>query len=136
MLWGKFGFNINFPGKVTDEKVYLPLQKFTNKIVSDMLLREIDEEPSLSAAVAIEHWINDPIKSFLKTAKKHDIENINVIFQFAINVAAHATQIPLRALAHGIAMRLKARGKKTADDTSNVMFETTLELIQEISVTI
>ncbi len=41
MLWGKFGLSINFPGKVTDEKVYLPLQKFTNKIVSDMLLRGI-----------------------------------------------------------------------------------------------
>ncbi len=86
--------------------------------------------------MAIEPWINDPIKSFLKTVKKHDIENINVIFQFAINVAAHATQIPLRALTHGIAMRLKAKSKKTAEDTSHVMFETTLELIQNISVTI
>jgi len=94
-----------------------------------MLLREIDQEPSLGVAVDDEHWINDPIESFLQTVKKHDIENINVIFQFAIDVAAHATQIPLRALTHGIAMRLKARGKKTADDTSNVMFETTLELI-------
>ncbi len=86
--------------------------------------------------MAIESWTNDPIESFLKTAKKHDIENINFIFQFAINVAAHATQIPLRALTHSIAMRLKARVKKTADDTSNFMFETTLELIQEIPVTI
>ncbi len=33
-------------------------------------------------------------------------------------------------------MRLKARDKTTADDTSIVVFETTLELIQEISVTI
>ncbi len=77
-----------------------------------MLLREFNEKPSLSAAVPIDAWINDPIESFFKTAKKHDIENINVIFQFAIGVAAHATHIPLRALTHGIAMRLKARGKK------------------------
>jgi hypothetical protein len=33
-------------------------------------------------------------------------------------------------------MRLKARSKKTAEDTSHVMFETTLELIQDISVMI
>jgi hypothetical protein len=101
-----------------------------------MLLKEFEEKPSLSAAVNSENWINDPIESFLKNSKKQDIENINVIFQFAIDVAAHATQIPLRALTHGIAMRLKARGKKTDDDTSNVMFETTLELTQNISVTI
>ena len=77
-----------------------------------MLLRDFVEKPSLSAVVAIESWINYPIESFLKTSKKHEIENINVIFQFAINVAARATQIPLNALTHGIFMRLKARGKK------------------------
>jgi hypothetical protein len=33
-------------------------------------------------------------------------------------------------------MRLKARGKKNVDDSPYVMFETTLELIQNISVTI
>jgi hypothetical protein len=136
ILWGKFGFSINFPGEVTDDNFYHPIRKFTNKIVSDMMLMDFDKTSSLSAAVEIEPWINDPIESFLKNAKKQDIENINVIFQFAIDVAAHATQIPLRALTHGIAMRLISRGKKTADDTFNVMFETTLELIQDISVTI
>ncbi len=55
MIWGKFGLIINFPGEVTDEKVYLPLQKFTNKIVFDMLLREIDEEPSIGVTVDIDH---------------------------------------------------------------------------------
>lgn len=134
MLWGKFGFSIKFPGVVTDDKIYNPIQKFTNKIVSDMLLREIDKEPSLGVTVDMDHRINDPIESFLKNAK--DIENINVPFQFAIDVATRATQIPLRALTHGIAMRLKARSKKTAEDTSHVMFETTLELIQDISVMI
>ena len=82
-----------------------------------MLLRDFDEKPSLSAAVATGHFINDPIESFLKTANKHDIENINVIFQFAINVAARVTQIPLCALTHGIVMRLKARGKKNVNDS-------------------
>ena len=112
ILWGEFGFSIKFLVEVTDDNFYHPIWKFTNKIVSDMLLRDFDETPSLSAAVATDHWINDPIESFLKTAKKHDIENINVIFQFAINVAARATQIPLCALTRGIVMRLKARGKK------------------------
>ena len=37
ILWGKFGFNLKFPGEVIDDKLYYPLQKFTNKIVSDML---------------------------------------------------------------------------------------------------
>ena len=73
---------------------------------------------------------------FLKNDKKKDIENINVIFEFAIDIAAHATQIPLNVLTHGIAMRLKARNKKISEDTSNVIFETTLELIQDISVII
>jgi hypothetical protein len=134
MSWGKFGLSIKFPGVVTDDKIYNPIQKFTNKIVSDMLLREIDEEPSLGVTVDMDHWINDPIEYLLKNAE--DIENINVPFQFAIDVAARATQIPLRALTHGIAVRLKSRSKKTAEDTSHVMFETTLELIQDISVMI
>jgi hypothetical protein len=64
MLWGKFGFSINFPGQVTDDKVYYPLQKFTNKIVSDMLLQEIDQEPSIGVSVDIEHWMNEPIDFF------------------------------------------------------------------------
>jgi hypothetical protein len=134
MLWGKFGFSIKFPGEVIDVKFFDPFWKFTNKIVSDMLLREIYQEPSLGLSVDIDDWINDPIEDFLQ--KPVDIENINVPFQFAIDVAARATQIPLRALTHGIAMRLKARSKKTAEDTSHVMFETTLELIQAISVII
>ncbi len=65
MLWGKFGFSINFPGKVTDDKAYYPLQKFTNKIVSDMLLREIDQEPSICVAVDVGHWLHSPIESIL-----------------------------------------------------------------------
>ncbi len=136
IIWGKFGLSIIFPREVTDEKFYHSIRKFTNKIVSDMSLRDFDEKPILSAALEIDAWITDPIESFLKTAKQHDIEDINVIFQFAINVAARASQIPLCAFTHGIVMRLKARGKKFADDTTNVMFETTLELIQNISVTI
>jgi hypothetical protein len=111
-IWGKFGFSINIPGEVTDDNFYHPIRKFTNKIVSDMLLRDFYKKPSLSGVVSIESWINDPIVFFFKTAKKHEIENINVIFQFAIDVAARATQIPLNALTHGIVMRLKARGKK------------------------
>jgi hypothetical protein len=119
---------------VIDDKFFDPIWKFTNKIVSDMLLRKIDQKPSLGLSVDIDHWINDPIEDFLQ--KPVDIENINVPFQFAIDIAARATQIPLKALTHGIAMRLKARSKKTAEDTSHVMFETTLELIQAISVII
>jgi hypothetical protein len=121
---------------VTDDKLYHPIRKLTNKIVSDMLLRDFDEKPGFGAAVAIESWINDPIESFLKTAKQDDIENINFIFQFAIDVAARKTQVPLCALTHGIVMRLKERGKKTSDDNTNFMFETTLELIHNIFVTI
>jgi hypothetical protein len=126
MIWGKFGLNVNFPGQVTDDKVYHPLQKFTNKIVSDMLLREIDHAPSICVAVNVDHWINSPIESFLNNDRDQDIDNINVIFKFAIKIAAHATQIPLNVLTHGIAVRLKAKNKKTTEDTSNVMFETTL----------
>ena len=61
MLWGKFGFNLNFSGQVTDDKLYYPLQKITNKIVSDMVLREIDQEPIISVSVDIEYWIYSPI---------------------------------------------------------------------------
>ena len=64
MLWGKFGFSIHFPGEVTDDKVYHPLQNFTSKIVSDILLREIDQEPSIGVSVDIEHWMNEPIEFF------------------------------------------------------------------------
>ena len=97
---------------MTDDKVYSPLRKFTNKIVSDMLLRKIDQEPNIGVSVEDENWMNGPIKYFLKNDKKQDIDNINVIFQFAINVAAHGTCIPLSMLTHGIAMRLKAKKKK------------------------
>ena len=112
MLWGKFGLSINFPGKVTDEKVYLPLQKFTNKIVSDMLLREIYQEPNIGMPPFNENWIDESIKPFLKNDKKPHIEDINVIFLFAIDLAADGTQIPLSMLTHGIDMRLKAKNKK------------------------
>ncbi len=70
MVWGKYGFSINFPGEGTDDKVYYPLQKFTNKIVSDMLLREIDQEPSIGVSVEVEHWMNEPIDFFFETWQK------------------------------------------------------------------
>jgi hypothetical protein len=84
MLWGKFGFSIKFPGEVTDVKFYDPIRKFTNKIVSDMLLREIDHAPSICVAVDVDHWINSPIESYLNNDRNQDIEDINVIFEFAI----------------------------------------------------
>ena len=56
--------------------------------------------------------MNRPIEYFLKNDKKKDIDDINVIFEYAIDVAALATQIPLSALTHSIAMRLKAKTKK------------------------
>ncbi len=37
-------------------------------------------------------------------------------------------------LTHGIAMRLKAKNKKTTEETSNVIFETMLQLIHNVSV--
>ena len=49
---------------------------------------------------------------FLKNDKQQDIEDMNVIFEFAIGIAARATQIPLNLLTHGIAMQSKARNKK------------------------
>ena len=76
------------------------------------MLREIDQEPSIGLPLDDENWMNEPIKYCLKNDKKQDIDEINVIFQVAIDVAAHGTQIPLRMLTHGIAMRLKARNKK------------------------
>ena len=90
-----------------------PIQKFTNKIVSDMLLREIDQAPSICIAVDVDHWINSSIESFLNNDRDQDIDNINVIFEVAIKIVAHATQIPLNVLTHGIAMQLKTRNKKT-----------------------
>ena len=68
-------------------------------------------------SVDIEHWLNSPIEFFLKNDKKQDIEDINVIFKFAIDVAALATQIPLNVLTHGIAMRLKAKNEKKQPKT-------------------
>ena len=49
---------------MTDDKVFYLLQNFTNKFVSDMLLREIDQEPSIGVSVNIEHWMNEPIEFF------------------------------------------------------------------------
>jgi hypothetical protein len=83
-----------------------------------------------------ENWMDEPIEYFLKNEKKQNIDDINAIFQFALDVAAHGSQIPLSMLTHGIAMRLKARTKKKTEDTSNLIFETMLQLIQDISVII
>ena len=112
MIFGKFVLNVNFPGQVTDDKVYHPLKQFTNNIVSGMLLREIDQAPSICVAVDVNHWIHSPIEYFLNNDRAQDIADINVIFKVAIKIAAHATQIPLNVLTHGIAMQLKARNKK------------------------
>ena len=97
---------------MTDDKVYHPLQKFKDKIVSDMLLQEIDQAPSICVAMDVNHWLHSPIEDFLNNDRDQDIDNINVIFKVAIKIAAHATQIPLNVLTHGFAMRLKARNKK------------------------
>ena len=56
---------------MTDDKVYHPLQKFTNKIFSDMLLREIDQEPSIGVPLDNENWMDEPIEYFLKIDKKN-----------------------------------------------------------------
>jgi len=101
-----------------------------------MLLQEIYQTPSICVAVDVDHWINSPIESFMNNNRDQDINDINVVFEVAIKISAHATQIPLNMLTHDIAMRLKARNKKATKDTSNVMFEMTLELIQIISVII
>ena len=81
-------------------------------------------------------WILQLSFFSLKNDNYKDIEDINVIYQFAINTAARATHIQLYALTRGIAMRLRARNKKATEDTSNVLFEKMLELIQNISVII
>ena len=73
-----------------------------------MFLRKLDDKPSIGMPPLNENWIDESIESFLKNDKKPHIEDINVIFQFAIDLAADSTQIPLSMLIHGIAMRLKA----------------------------
>jgi hypothetical protein len=40
MLWGKFGYFLNFPEQLTDDKVYYPLQKFTNNVFVDTMFQE------------------------------------------------------------------------------------------------
>ena len=60
----------------------------------------------------VDHWLHSPIESFLNNDRDQDIDDINVIFEFAIDIAARATQIPLNVLTHGITMQLKARNKK------------------------
>ena len=77
-----------------------------------MLLREIDEEPSIVVPPDNENWMDEPIECFLKNDKQQDIDDINVIFQFELDLASHGSQISLSMLTHGIAMRLKARTKK------------------------
>ena len=59
-----------------------------------------------------ENWIDESIDSFLKNYKKLKIDDFNIIFQFAIDLAADGTQIPLSMLTHGIAMRLKTKKQK------------------------
>ena len=49
---------------MSDDKVYYTLQKFTNKNVSDMLLWEIDQEPSIGVSLDTEEWMNSPIEFF------------------------------------------------------------------------
>ena len=55
-----------------------------------MLLREIDQEPSNCVAVDVDHWLHSPIESFLNNDRNQDIKDINVIFESAIKIAAHA----------------------------------------------
>ena len=69
-----------------------------------MLLREIDQEPSIGVSVDTDHWMNEPIVFFLKNDKQQDIEDMNVIFEFAISIAARATQIPLNLFTCRIAI--------------------------------
>ena len=43
-----------------------------------MLLREIDEEPSIGVLPDNENWMDEPIEYFLKNEKKQDIDDINL----------------------------------------------------------
>ena len=61
---------------MTDDKLYYSLQKFTNKIVSGMLLQKIDQEPSVGVSVEEENWMNGPIEYFLKNDKKQTLKKI------------------------------------------------------------
>ncbi len=101
-----------------------------------MFSSEIDEEPSIVCPQIMRIGWMDQLNIFLKNKNKQNIDDINVIFQFALNVAARGSQISLSMLTHGIDMRLKARNKKSTEDTSNVIFETPLELVQDVSVII
>ena len=43
---------------------FFPLQKVTNKIVSDILLQEVDQEPSIGISYEPDDWIYSSIDFF------------------------------------------------------------------------
>ena len=82
-----------------------------------------------------EEWLYPHINKFCadKMLKPTDV---NIVHTFALKLAIVGTMIPLSLFTHAIINRFKLRNKKATIQNMPVFYETTLELIQHVSISL
>ena len=120
------------PEEVTDDKHYA-LLNFVCSIVSSLLLRPIDAEPSIGLSMNIEGSLKPMIQEWLSDHDEAPVD-VNDVHNFALQLAMKGVNIPLSILTHAIVTRFKMRNKKTSIQHAPDFYETTMELIQHVVV--
>ncbi len=95
------------PGEMTDEKHMVHLN-FVCSIVSSLLLRPIDAEPSIELAMNIEGSLKPMIQEWLADLPEALVD-ANDVHNFALQLAMKGVNITLALLTHRIVNQFKMR---------------------------
>ena len=130
ILWVRFGSLMSLPEEMADEGK-IALLNFACSIVSSLLFNQIDAEPSIGLKLndkglraKVEKWLDS----------QQTPVDVNNLHNFALQVAMKAVWVPLSIFTHAIVNRFKMRNKKTSIQNLPIFHETTMELIQFVTV--
>ena len=121
-LWGRFGKYLSLPGEPDEGSD--PLLNFMCRIVFQLMLRPINSTNSFG--MKFNQKLIDEKVSLINQVARHDKDQC---FVEIMKVAVELTHIPFAVFTHAIINRLKS-GKTQ----HKVIHETTLELIQYVSI--
>ena len=123
---------MSIPEEITDEG-HLGLVNFMCSIVSSILFNQIDSEPSIGLKMDVK-GSRGTFEKWLHTQQTP--VDVNNLHNFALRLGMKAVYIPLSTITHAIVNRFKVRNKKTSIQNAPIFYETTMELIQYVSVTL
>ena len=132
ILWVRFGSLVSIPEEITDEG-HLGLVNFMCSIVSSILFNQIDSEPSIGLKMDVK-GSRGTFEKWLHTQQTP--VDVNNLHNFALRLGMKAVYIPLSIFTHVIINQFKVQNKKTSIQNAPIFYETTMELIQYVSVTL